>query len=758
MREIHAALRWSRRMIALLSLCLVGGSVVASACPAYMPPYAPPNAPAALIGCWATGGDQEPSGGNDRDELSASFSWGPAEGEAPLRVDFLDESSGDVVAWWWDFGNGRTSTDACPTTEYWSFGSYGITLTIHDETGHESTATGTVDVFGREPTWRSIGNPDTLVYADTAWDLDLDPACAVDSGSRTVIFNVYESLFQWPAGLVDANERDLGYSLDPRDLLPMLGTVVPTLENGLIVELDDGRVQYIVPIREGISFHSGNLLTAEDVEYSFERAILCGGDADAGATLIEAFSGGRYWSLSALVEEFLGIDASQWQEMPSLQDWEQEAVHDLIDAWVEIEDDNVIFTLDEPYAPFLSMLAHGNTVASIVDKAWCRDMGGWDGEPDTWAASTAAGMPTALAAFAGGTGPYRLGSFEPRQAVDLVRYDGYWREPASLERARILLIPEVSPRLAALECGEADIARIVLDDLPQADAMPGLVVHRHLPTLTMSPVAFFNTEIAVSGNTLVGSGTLSDDGIPSDFFADVHVRRAFAHAFDPVAYIDEALWMCGALDTCGPIPRAIDWAYGEDPCLSCAYDPEEAEEEMRQAFDGELWQTGFTLTLPYWEGHDEREVLCRIWECEIESINPRFHVNPLAMPMGNYDQAMLTQRLPLLLSGWTASADPHGSVHAVAHPLGWYPQFQGDAMLQVAAEYGQYVDEARSLMDVESRILRYVDIRRWILEDCFHVWLPQVSGYRVMQDWVQGWGFNPVWPGPYFYGMRKAYD
>ena len=54
------------------------------------------------------------------------------------------------------------------------------------------------------------------------------------------------------------------------ELVPALATEVPTIDNGLISE--DG-LTYTFPIREGVMFHDGTELTAEDVKYSWDRVM-----------------------------------------------------------------------------------------------------------------------------------------------------------------------------------------------------------------------------------------------------------------------------------------------------------------------------------------------------------------------------------------------------------------------------------------------------------------------------------------------------
>lgn len=48
----------------------------------------------------------------------AGFSAQPTAGEAPLTVQFTDESTGDINSWSWDFGDSSTSTEQNPSHNY----------------------------------------------------------------------------------------------------------------------------------------------------------------------------------------------------------------------------------------------------------------------------------------------------------------------------------------------------------------------------------------------------------------------------------------------------------------------------------------------------------------------------------------------------------------------------------------------------------------------------------------------------------------
>lgn len=70
----------------------------------------------------------------------ASFTADQTSGCTPLSVQFTSTSTG-AVAWFWDLGNGNTSTLANPANLYSTPGTYTITLIAYDGAGNTDTAT-----------------------------------------------------------------------------------------------------------------------------------------------------------------------------------------------------------------------------------------------------------------------------------------------------------------------------------------------------------------------------------------------------------------------------------------------------------------------------------------------------------------------------------------------------------------------------------------------------------------------------------------
>ncbi|PWR71046.1 hypothetical protein DK846_13325 [Methanospirillum lacunae] len=51
----------------------------------------------------------------------------------PLSVQFTDMSTGNPTSWYWDFGDGVTSTSQNTTHQYAKQGSYDVTFLVKNE-------------------------------------------------------------------------------------------------------------------------------------------------------------------------------------------------------------------------------------------------------------------------------------------------------------------------------------------------------------------------------------------------------------------------------------------------------------------------------------------------------------------------------------------------------------------------------------------------------------------------------------------------
>jgi len=92
----------------------------------------------------------------------ADFSYSPPSPTTADTIQFTDLSSdpdGSVVSWFWDFGDGSTSTQQNPTHRYESAGTYTVTLTVTDDDGLTDSASENINVETSSTTIEGITEP-----------------------------------------------------------------------------------------------------------------------------------------------------------------------------------------------------------------------------------------------------------------------------------------------------------------------------------------------------------------------------------------------------------------------------------------------------------------------------------------------------------------------------------------------------------------------------------------------------------------------
>ncbi|MFO7815340.1 MAG: ABC transporter substrate-binding protein, partial [Halanaerobiales bacterium] len=561
----------------------------------------------------------------------------------------------------------------------------------------------------------------------------LDPHYAYDTGSTEIVYNVYENLIAYQGESVT-------------EFVPLLATQVPSVENGLIK--DDGTT-YIFPIREGVEFSNGYPLTPEDVKYSFLRA------------MINDRSGGPIWmlyepllgmgGLQDLVTEVLGEDIS-----PSKLTSEQSAqVYAELEKVIEIDGNSVIFHLQEgPYPPFLNILAHGASWGAIIDKEWSIKQGAWDGSPDSIAEyydPTKEDDP--LFDKMMGTGPFILTEWVNGDHVYLKRNDNYWREPANFKTVVFKTIDEFSTRKLLLVRGDADMIYVPNQFLSQVEEMDEVTVIKDLPSQE-NMTGLMNWEITTKGNEYVGSGQLDGEGIPSKFFADKDVRMGFIKAFNYEAFIND-IRLGNSYQSGGPIVRPLLGTSSDQPVYS--QDLEAAEEHFKNAFDGEIWEKGFQMTLLYNTGNAARQAACDILKTYVEGINPKFNIDIRGVQWSSYLDAQLQGKFTIGFMGWLGDfPDPHNWVTPYLSSTGTFGGWKGEAYTEWAKDnFDPIIKDGITTVDQKEREEIYENLQSMAFEEGTDLWLDQPTAHNVRRDWVKGWFPNPMRPGLDAYILDK---
>jgi peptide/nickel transport system substrate-binding protein len=240
---------------------------------------------------------------------------------------------------------------------------------------------------------------DTLVIADTIDDIvSLDPAESFEFSGQDALLNVYDRLIQiTPAG---------NFQLEPG------------LAESWSVS-DDGKT-YTFKMKEGITFHSGNPVTAEDAVWSLQRVVK--------------------------LDKTPSFILTQFGFTP-------ENVEEMIKQTGPME---FTITTDKAYAQSFFYNILTAIVASVVDKklALEHEVNGDMGYE--WLKTNSAG-----------SGPYMLRSWEANDSIVLeADDDGYWGGDVALKRVFVRHVPEAGTKRLMVEQGDADIAR----RLPPNDA------------------------------------------------------------------------------------------------------------------------------------------------------------------------------------------------------------------------------------------------------------------------------------------------
>jgi len=596
-----------------------------------------------------------------------------------------------------------------------------------------------------------VKNPDTIIYLDAGGPPTMDPHWSFDFASGQVIFQIYDGLINYKGESVT-------------EYIPMLSTEVPSVENGLISE--DG-LTYIFPIRKGVKFHNGDILTPEDVVYSIKRALIFDRSGGPNFMLCEPLLGVS--SVEDKTTEITGVenysdlfvDGNPRGELkPNYNEAIVKVFTDYIDKTIEVDGDNVVFHLVQSYAPFLTILAHPNPCTNIIGKEWAIAQGAWDGKAGSWWKYHDPEIEKdPLYKIENGTGAFVLKKWIPEETVTLERFDDYWRGPAKIKNVQIKYIAEYTTRKLMLKNGDGDIANIPFQFINEMENMQGVTVTKNLPQLS-SRMGMFVWDINAEGNSYIGSGKLDGEGIPPDFFSDIHVRKGFSYLFPYDLFITKVMKGM-AIRVPGPIPKGIP-AYTDDPALFYETSLLKAAEEFKLAWGGQLWEKGCKFNIFYSEGLEDRKGACDMLSAYANMLNPKFDLQPVGLQYSAYLQGALTGKLPLYIGGWNADyADPHNWVPPLMGAGGFYGNNFGEAYKKFAEKnVDPLLVKALKETNPEKRAAIYKELTQIAHDQAISLYLYQPVGCHVQRDWIKGWYHNPVVSGlpagADFYSLSKG--
>ncbi|HEX6142646.1 MAG TPA: ABC transporter substrate-binding protein [Geminicoccaceae bacterium] len=268
-------------------------------------------------------------------------------------------------------------------------------------------------VLAAPPPASSATPPDTLVMANQIDDMiSLDPAEVFEFTAAEWAANVYDRLVTYPADDVENLQGHVAESW--------------TIS-------DDGRT-FTFKIRPGITFHSGNPLTAEDAAWSLQRVIKL--------NLTPAFILTQFGFTPENVEDRIKV----------------------------VDDMTFTAELDQPYAPTFFLYCLTATVGSVVDKqlAMEHEVDGDMGHE--WLKTNSAA-----------SGPFRHVSWKPNESTVLEANPDYWKGEVGFRRVITRHISEPATQMLLIEKGDIDIARNLEADQIEALRDNQEIVLREVP-------------------------------------------------------------------------------------------------------------------------------------------------------------------------------------------------------------------------------------------------------------------------------------
>lgn len=171
------------------------------------------------------------------------------------------------------------------------------------------------------------------------------------------------------------------------------------------------------------------------------------------------------------------------------------------------------------------------------------------------------------------------------------------------------------------------------------------------------------------------------------------------------------------------------------------FDPELAEEHFRAAMGGEVWDTGFEMTISYNTGNATRQIIAEILKANVEDLNADFTVNVRGIQWPDFLNDRDNNRLPISLVGWVPDyADPDNFIHTFYHSDGYY----GSQMNFSDAEIDQLIEDARATVDQEERAFYYSQVGRRAYDLVPTVPYPTAATFVVTTDAIDGVSYNPM--------------
>jgi peptide/nickel transport system substrate-binding protein len=472
----------------------------------------------------------------------------------------------------------------------------------------------------------------------------IDPAKHTDESSHHAIINMYDPLL-YPKVAEDSMEPGPHVAESWR--------------------VGDGGRTYTFQIRKGIRFHDGTELTADDVVFSFQRMV--------------ALKKGFSWL---------------WNGILTPEQVRATGSH------------TVVFTLSQPYAPFLSTLTQLFVVNR--DQVLANKKAGPHGDAGDYGDAY-------LNDQVAGSGPYTKESWDRATTLVMKAYPGYWRgwRPGQVTRVTYRTVQEEATIRTLLLGGQADM----IDQwrtpttFEQLKKTPGIVVDER-PSAQL-----YHIELNTQRPPLT----------------DLRVRRALALAFDYKTAIEQIFK--GAALARGPLPVRV---YGHsDKVQGYRQDVDQARRDLAAA-GVKPGQLAFDYWFP--TGNELGRQVGLLAQANFAAIGVKLTLKET--PWAQMVQASANAETnPDVASIFDTLKYPHPDSHTYGmyHPSAWgsyrtISRYKNDEVTKI-------LEQARATVDREPQLALYRRAQELVTADYPSIFVANPTHRIAFRDHVKGYRY-----------------
>jgi peptide/nickel transport system substrate-binding protein len=426
----------------------------------------------------------------------------------------------------------------------------------------------------------------------------------------------------------------------------------------------DGKT-YTFQIRKGIKFHDGKELTADDVVFSFHRML----------ALKKGFS--WLWNGILTAEQVRATGPG-----------------------------TVVFTLSQPYAPFLGTL----TQLFVVNKerVLANKKPGAFGDLGDYGEAY-------LNDQVAGSGPYTMESWDRATLLSMKAFPGYWRgwKPNQITRVTYRTVTEEATMRTLLASGQADmIDQWRLPTTFQALAKtPGVVVDEK-PSAQLYHIEL-NTQRAPLN--------------------DIRVRKAMVLAFDYKTALEQIFR--GAAAASGPVPVRV---YGHAESVQPYQQDVEAAKRELAAAGVKPGQLSFDYWFP--AGNEPGRQVGLLFQSNLAQIGVKLNLKetPWTQIVQASSQA---ETNPDVASIFDTLKYPHPDSHTYGlyHPSAWgsfrtISRYKND-------EVTKLLEQARATVDRDPQLSFYKRAQEQIVKDYPSIFVANPVHRIAFRDYVHGYRY-----------------